>query len=43
MSDGHVPPDTVHWLGMELKKLKPGQPLIFFNHYPVNNSLDNWY
>ncbi len=43
MSDGHVPRDAVNWLDKELKKLKPGQPLIFLNHYPIDNSLDNWY
>lgn len=43
MSDGHVPRDAVNWLDKELKKLKTGQPLIFLNHYPIDNSLDNWY
>jgi outer membrane protein assembly factor BamB/predicted MPP superfamily phosphohydrolase len=43
MSDGHVPRNAVNWLDAELKKLKPGQPLIFLNHYPIDNGLDNWY
>ncbi len=43
MSDGHVPRDAVNWLDKELKKLKPQQPVIFLNHYPVDNGLDNWY
>ncbi len=43
MSDGHVPRDAVDWLDDELKKLKPGQPVIFLNHYPIDNGLDNWY
>lgn len=43
MSDGHVPRDAVNWLDTELKKLKPGQPLIFLNHYPIDEGLDNWY
>lgn len=43
MGDGHVPRDAVNWLDEELKKLKPGQPVIFLNHYPVDNGLDNWY
>jgi outer membrane protein assembly factor BamB/predicted phosphodiesterase len=43
MSDGHVPRDAVNWLDAELKKLKPGQPVIFLNHYPLDNGLDNWY
>ncbi|HEX7845674.1 MAG TPA: PQQ-binding-like beta-propeller repeat protein [Chitinophagaceae bacterium] len=43
MSDGHVPRDAVNWLDVELKKLKPQQPVIFLNHYPIDNGLDNWY
>ncbi|HSU28864.1 MAG TPA: PQQ-binding-like beta-propeller repeat protein, partial [Chitinophagaceae bacterium] len=43
MSDGHVPRSSLNWLDKELKKLKPGQPLIFLNHYPIDNQLDNWY
>jgi outer membrane protein assembly factor BamB/predicted phosphodiesterase len=43
MSDGHVPRDAVNWLDTELKKLPNGQPVIFLNHYPIDNGLDNWY
>jgi outer membrane protein assembly factor BamB/predicted phosphodiesterase len=43
MSDGHVPRESVNWLDAELKKLKPGQPVIFLNHYPIDIQLDNWY
>ncbi len=43
MSDGHVPREAVVWLDKELKKNPSKQPVIFFNHYPLDNSLDNWY
>ncbi len=43
MSDGHVPREAVNWLEKELKTLKPDQPVIFLNHYPLDNGLDNWY
>lgn len=43
MSDGHVPRSALNWMDTELKKVKPGQPVLFFNHYPIDNSLDNWY
>ena len=43
MSDGHVPRSAINWLDKELHTLKPGQPLIFLNHYPIDPSLDNWY
>jgi outer membrane protein assembly factor BamB/predicted phosphodiesterase len=45
MSDGHIPRGALIWLDKELKKLRPGQPLIFLDHYPIDKSwdLDNWY
>lgn len=43
MSDGHVPRHALNWLDKELAKLKSNQPLVFLNHYPIDNSLDNWY
>jgi len=43
MSDGHVPRDAVNWLDKELEKVKKVQPVIFLNHYPLDNGLDNWY
>ncbi len=43
MSDGHVPRDAIVWIDKVLKNTSHDQPLIFFNHYPIDNSLDNWY
>jgi outer membrane protein assembly factor BamB/predicted phosphodiesterase len=43
MSDGHVPRGAINWLDKELKNVQPGQPIIFLNHYPIDNGLDNWY
>lgn len=43
MSDGHVPREAVNWLEKELQKLSSTDPLIMVNHYPLDNSLDNWY
>jgi len=43
MSDGHIPRGAINWLDKELKNVKPQQPVIFLNHYPIDNSLDNWY
>ena len=43
MSDGHIPRDAINWMKDELKKNNPDQPIIFLNHYPIDNSLDNWY
>ncbi len=43
MSDGHVPRSHITWLEYELSTLKKDQPVIFLNHYPIDNGLDNWY
>ncbi|MDP4261125.1 MAG: PQQ-binding-like beta-propeller repeat protein [Bacteroidota bacterium] len=43
MSDGHVPRGAINWLDTALAKVKAQQPVIFLNHYPIDNSLDNWY
>ena len=43
MSDGHVPRSAVNWLANELKRIGKGEPVIFLNHYPLDNGLDNWY
>ena len=43
MSDGHIPRDAVVWLDQILEDTPKDQPLIFINHYPLDNSLDNWY
>ncbi|MDF2187486.1 PQQ-binding-like beta-propeller repeat protein [Paraflavitalea sp. CAU 1676] len=43
MSDGHIPRNAVVWLDEVLKKTDKNQPIIFANHYPLDNGLDNWY
>lgn len=43
MSDGHIPRDAIVWLDSLLQHTDPRQPMIFCNHYPIDNSLDNWY
>lgn len=43
MSDGHVPRNAIVWLDSLLSKTPKEQPLIFCNHYPIDNGLDNWY
>jgi outer membrane protein assembly factor BamB/predicted MPP superfamily phosphohydrolase len=43
MSDGHIPRDAVVWLDKILAKTPKDMPVVFINHYPIDNSLDNWY
>ncbi|MBC7419012.1 MAG: PQQ-binding-like beta-propeller repeat protein [Pedobacter sp.] len=43
MSDGHIPRDASVWLDSLLKATPKNMPIVFANHYPLDNSLDNWY
>jgi outer membrane protein assembly factor BamB len=43
MSDGHVPRGAIVWMDSLLAVTPPDMPLIFLNHYPMDNGLDNWY
>ncbi|WP_129713616.1 PQQ-binding-like beta-propeller repeat protein [Pedobacter sp. SYP-B3415] len=43
MSDGHIPRDGIIWMDKVLKDAPAGQRIVFINHYPLDNSLDNWY
>ncbi|WEK20798.1 MAG: PQQ-binding-like beta-propeller repeat protein [Candidatus Pedobacter colombiensis] len=43
MSDGHIPRDAVVWLDKVLKSTPDTMPVVFLNHYPLDNGLDNWY
>jgi outer membrane protein assembly factor BamB/Icc-related predicted phosphoesterase len=43
MAPGLVPQEDIVWLRSVLEKAEQNQPVIFFNHYPINESLANWY
>lgn len=43
MSDGHIPRDAMNWLKKELSTIDNNTPVVFLNHYPLDNGLDNWY
>ena len=43
MSDGHVPRHAVNWMKEKLRKIGNKEPVVFLNHYPLDNGLDNWY
>ena len=43
MSDGHIPRDAMVWMDSVLAATPKGQPIINVNHYPLDNSLDNWF
>lgn len=43
MSDGHVPRSAILWMDSVLNATPKDMPLVFLNHYPVDEGLDNWY
>jgi len=43
MSDGHIPRDATVWMDSVMNKTPKSMPLVYINHYPLDNSLDNWY
>src|SRR5699024_2661514 len=43
MAPGLVPHEDIVWLRKVLSRVKEGKPIIFFNHYPIDSSLANWY
>lgn len=44
MAPGLVPREQLEFLESKLKSMKdPSQPVIFINHYPLDESLSNWY
>lgn len=43
MSDGHIPRDAMNWMKNILDTTAANMPVIFLNHYPMDNQMDNWY
>jgi outer membrane protein assembly factor BamB/predicted phosphodiesterase len=43
MSDGHIPRGAILWMDSVLAATPKDMPLIFLNHYPIDDGLDNWY
>ncbi len=43
MSDGHIPRDAMTWMKNILDSTDVNMPVIFLNHYPMDNQMDNWY
>ena len=43
MSDGHIPRDAMTWMKKILDTTNTNMPVIFLNHYPMDNQMDNWY
>jgi outer membrane protein assembly factor BamB/calcineurin-like phosphoesterase family protein len=43
MSDGHVPRSNMNWMKATLARIPKDEPVVFLNHYPLDEGLDNWY
>lgn len=43
MGDGHWAPEDVRWLARTLSRIGTKKPLIFITHYPIDNSIANWW
>src|SRR5436190_2006610 len=43
MSDWHIPHDAMVWMKTILNTTALDMPVIFLNHYPMDNQMDNWY
>lgn len=43
MGDGHIKQEDLHWLRSTLDKyVTPGKKVLSFNHYPLQDDLDNY-
>lgn len=43
MSPGQIPREGITWLKQQLAQTDKNTPIIFVNHYPMDNSLNNWF
>ena len=43
MGPGQVPRENIVWLDSILQTIPDSVPLIFVNHYPLDDGLNNWY
>lgn len=43
MSPGQIPRENLTWFFDEIAKTDKNTPIIYVNHYPMDNSLNNWF
>ena len=43
MGPGQIPREGIEWFKQQLAQTDKDMPLVFVNHYPMNNSLNNWF
>ena len=43
MGPGQIPRENLTWFFEELEKTDTSMPIIYVNHYPMDNGLNNWF
>lgn len=43
MGPGQIPRENLTWLFKELKETDTDLPIVYVNHYPMDNGLNNWF
>lgn len=43
MGPGQIPRENLTWFFEELERTDAGMPIIYVNHYPMDNGLNNWF
>lgn len=43
MSPGQIPREGITWFKQQLEETDTDTPIIFVNHYPMNDDLNNWF
>ncbi len=43
MSPGQIPRENLTWFFNYIKTIGKDEPIIYINHYPMDNSLNNWF
>ncbi|MDD4777299.1 MAG: PQQ-binding-like beta-propeller repeat protein [Fermentimonas sp.] len=43
MSPGQIPRENLTWFFQELEQTDKNMPIIYVNHYPMDESLNNWF
>ncbi len=43
MGPGQIPRENLNWFFEELKETNTHTPIIYVNHYPMDNGLNNWF
>lgn len=43
MSPGQIPRENLTWFFKYIEGIDENEPIIYINHYPMDNSLNNWF